>query len=129
MKNATFTVLIIFFCCASIQFVCALETPENRIYSTQFNESKHANERALIFLNNNKGKRFCKKSAGNLFITKKSNILINSYFNMSGTNKLLFSASEKLPTEKKPEKFKLETNRFEDKNGDGINDIVTNSKL
>ena len=129
MKNTVFIVLIIFFCCAGIQYVCALETTENRIYHTQFNESQQANEQALIFLNNYKSKRLYKKRAGNLFITKKSNNIRNSYFNISKTNKFLFSASKKSLTKKRPEKSILKTNRFEDKNGDGINDIVTNSRL
>ena len=129
MKNTVYIVLIIFFCCAGIQYVCALETTENRIYHTQLNESKQANEQALIFLNNYKSKRLYTKSAGNLFITKKNNILRNTYFNISETNKFLFSAPKKSSTKKRTEKSILKINRFEDKNGDGINDIVTNSKL
>ena len=125
----------------SIQFVCALEPTESRIYNTQFNESKQANEQALIFLNNYKSKRLLNKNAGNLLITKKSNILRNYYFNISRKNnkkklKLrnknntsLLSAPKKLSTKKRPDKSILKTNKFEDKNGDGINDIVTNSKL
>jgi len=141
MKNTAFIILILCFCCASIQVVCALEPTENRVYHTQLNESKQVNEQALIFLNNYPNKRLNKKNADNLLLTKKSSILRNSYFTISRgnkkrklkykkkTNNLSHFSRKNLSSKKKRSKSIFKTNKFEDKNGDGINDIVANSKL
>ena len=141
MKNTAFKILILCFCFASIQVVCALEPTENRVCHTQFNESKQANEHALIFLNNYPNKRLYKKNADNLLLTKKSSVLRNSYFTISRGNKkrklkykkkinnLSHFSRKNLSSKKKRSKSIFKTNKFEDKNGDGINDIVANSKL
>ncbi len=139
MKNIFFVIIILLFCCGLIHFVTASKTTKEHDNKIKFPELRQTNEQLKIFLDNFYDKKLHKRNISHIFLTNKSNILRKRYFDIlkkiktkklkNKTKKILISSPKKLSTKKKPYKLKLEINRFEDKNGDGINDIVKNSKL
>jgi len=138
MKNIALVILIFFFCCGSIQVSGVLQ-PDRHINHTQFNKFKQKSKRARNFPYNFSGNELSGKKESHIFIVKKKNLSTKHFFDIfkkienrkdkNKINKSLLATHKNLSIKKKPYQIKLETNKFEDKNGDGINDIVANPKL
>jgi hypothetical protein len=138
MKNIAFMTLILLFCLGLIQFAGALQ-PDKHINHTQFSRLKYENKREEVFPYNFSKKELSGRSEGRFFMVRKKNSSKKHFFDIfkkiekrKGKNKInetSLATHKNLSIKKTPLKIKLETNKFEDKNGDGINDIVANPKL
>ncbi len=113
----------------------ASEYKEGRVYRTRTSAPKQAIEQPEIIVNN-----FSKKKTDNnstSVIRKKSKTLNaddkskkkKSLRRRSKITSASRASSDAFHTRKNRARVKSKVNRFEDKNGDGINDIVKNPKL
>jgi len=138
MKNIVFMGLILLFCFGSIQLAGVLQS-DKHINHTQFNNFKRVNKRAKVFPGDFPGQRLQKRNISCIFTVNRSEISRRHYFDIfkkiecrkdkNKINKSLLATHKNLSTKKKRHQIEFETNKFEDKNGDGINDIVANPKL
>ena len=122
-KNVLITFALFLFG-INVLAVSAGKPVKKKVVQKQYIELKQTNEQSLIFLKNLSKKNTGQKKDNLLFLTKRKPLL----------KKRLFEILKKIETKKKITKKKapvlqLEINKFEDKNGDGINDFVANPRL
>ena len=124
MKTIALITLILFLCCNFVQLNYAVKPEKKTTNQPQTKELRQTNDQALIFLNNLPKKNTNRRKIKFLLLNKKNNPLKKRFFEMLKKVK-----TKKTPVKKKPIILNLEINKFEDKNGDGINDFVANPKL
>lgn len=143
MKNPTLIIMMLVYCCASLQLVYASNYTEGKVYRTQLSEPTRAIEQSALLLDDISEKKQRKDSARPFSLTDKNDISKKPRLDISKEEKKkstrrrnkIKSLSRPRPSprsfssDKTRYKTKMKRNRFEDKNGDGINDIVANPKL
>jgi len=132
MNSQRFLFIVAISYCILSNLAFASNYREGKVYRTYLSEPKQAIEQREIIVKSLKRKHKSKNATvNNSLLTKKKNEEKSNQKmkNLRRRSKINHTSSTSLRSTKSRFKIKSKINRFEDKNGDGVNDIVKNPKL
>ena len=132
MNSQRFLFIVAILYCVLPGLIFASNYQEGKVYRTYLSEPKQAIEQPEIVVKSIKKQNKSKKTTNNsalILKNKDSRETKQKKKNLRRRNKITHTSLPSLHSAKNRFKIKSKVNRFEDKNGDGVNDIVKNPKL